>query len=197
VNVIKKIADFLVRYRILLSILIVGAFLIEDINEGVILQNTLDLTNPLSVLALVFIFSGVAIRSWAAGIIRKTKTLAMTGPYALTRHPLYVGSLLLGIGFSFIIWEGENTWVVLGIVALLYVPKIFQEERHLAREFNGEWKKYCEHTTLLYPKRRPQLKSSWSWAQWRYNKEYKTLFTSLVLLALLIGISQHTGAAGS
>ena len=44
---------------------------------------------------------GLAIRAWAAGHIRKNAELAISGPYAFTRNPLYLGSFLLGLGFTF------------------------------------------------------------------------------------------------
>src|SRR3982751_6758022 len=43
---------------------------------------------------------GLAIRAWAAGHIRKNAQLATSGPYAFTRNPLYLGSFLLGLGFT-------------------------------------------------------------------------------------------------
>ena len=43
---------------------------------------------------------GVFIRAWASGHIRKAETLAVSGPYAYTRNPLYVGSFIMGVGFT-------------------------------------------------------------------------------------------------
>src|SRR5437870_3209682 len=45
-------------------------------------------------------FIGVAIRAWSSGHIRKAKELAVSGPYAYTRNPLYVGSFILGVVFT-------------------------------------------------------------------------------------------------
>jgi protein-S-isoprenylcysteine O-methyltransferase Ste14 len=45
-------------------------------------------------------FLGLIIRAWATGHLRKNDRLAVSGPYALTRNPLYFGSFLIGIGFS-------------------------------------------------------------------------------------------------
>jgi protein-S-isoprenylcysteine O-methyltransferase Ste14 len=193
----KKIEDFLVRYRIPLSVLIFGLLIAEDYNERLIPQNLLDLTNPLSLVALLLVISGVLLRSWAAGVIRKTKSLAMTGPYALTRHPLYVGSLLLGVGFSCVLWDNENLWAVLIVAAVFYIPKIRQEERHLAAQFPDDWARYCERTGRFFPKKIPMLGAAWSWRQWNYNREYNALITSLVVLAMLAGLSQIMGPPAS
>src|SRR5688500_4711184 len=43
---------------------------------------------------------GLGVRAWASGHIRKASVLAVTGPYAHTRNPLYLGTLVLGLGFS-------------------------------------------------------------------------------------------------
>src|SRR5947209_15369662 len=43
--------------------------------------------------------AGLALRAWASGHIRKNARLAVSGPYAYTRNPLYLGSLVLGLGF--------------------------------------------------------------------------------------------------
>src|SRR5258705_6417904 len=67
-------------------------------------------------------FIGVTIRAWSSGHIRKAKELAVSGPYAYTRNPLYVGSFILGIGFTVAagVW-----WLALIFAALflgIYLP---------------------------------------------------------------------------
>src|SRR5215510_479581 len=49
---------------------------------------------------------GLSLRAWASGHIRKNDELAVSGPYAYTRNPLYLGSFLLGIGFTI----AANRW---------------------------------------------------------------------------------------
>src|SRR5439155_3013450 len=43
---------------------------------------------------------GLLLRAWASGHLRKNEMLATTGPYAYTRNPLYLGSFLIGLGFT-------------------------------------------------------------------------------------------------
>src|SRR6476620_11071296 len=43
---------------------------------------------------------GEAIRVWAAGHLEKGREVTASGPYALTRHPLYLGSCIMGAGFA-------------------------------------------------------------------------------------------------
>ena len=75
---------------------------------------------------------GLAIRAWASGHIRKNDALATSGPYAYTRNPLYLGSFLLGLGFTI-----GSGWWPLGIVfaALflgIYFPVMRVESATLA-----------------------------------------------------------------
>jgi len=43
---------------------------------------------------------GAALRTWGAGHLVKNDDLTMTGPYAHLRHPLYLGTILIGTGFA-------------------------------------------------------------------------------------------------
>ena len=45
-----------------------------------------------------FVLAGVGVRVWAVGYLVKTARLTTDGPYAYVRHPLYLGTLLIGIG---------------------------------------------------------------------------------------------------
>src|SRR6202030_424153 len=50
---------------------------------------------------------GLLLRGYAAGHLRKHKQLAVSGPYAFTRNPLYLGSVLLATGFS----VASHSWI--------------------------------------------------------------------------------------
>ena len=43
---------------------------------------------------------GEALRIWAAGHLEKGREVTSSGPYALTRHPLYAGSTIIGAGIA-------------------------------------------------------------------------------------------------
>src|SRR5437868_3486299 len=60
---------------------------------------------------------GLAIRAWASGHIRKARVLAVTGPYAYTRNPLYVGTFLLGLGFT----VASGVWWLAILFAALFI----------------------------------------------------------------------------
>jgi protein-S-isoprenylcysteine O-methyltransferase Ste14 len=133
---------------------------------------------------------GILLRTWAAGTIHKTKKLATTGPYALARHPLYLGSFLIAMGFSLFLWDNENMWAVIAVGVLLYLPKIRREEIHLAQLFGNEWPDYCRRTAMFFPKSLPKLRSDWSFQQWNHNHEYETFAAGLIALTI-IRISQQ------
>src|SRR6201989_817530 len=98
---------------------------------------------------------GLALRAWAAGHIRKNAQLALSGPYAFTRNPLYLGSFLLGLGFT--IASGQ---LVLGLlfVALflgIYFPVMRVEASTLAELFGEDYEAYQRSVPLFFPRLTP------------------------------------------
>src|SRR5690348_3670278 len=70
------------------------------------------------------VLAGILVRAMASGHIRKNAELATTGPYAYTRNPLYLGSILIALGFIVV---ARNLWVGLAAVAMfafVYLPVI-------------------------------------------------------------------------
>src|ERR1700688_498259 len=65
-------------------------------------------------LGAVLILTGLLIRMLASGYVRKNETLATSGPYTYTRNPLYLGSLLMGLGFCV---AARSWWVGMALVA--------------------------------------------------------------------------------
>ena len=57
-------------------------------------------------------FPGLALRGWAAGHLRKNQDLADGGPYAWTRNPLYLGTLLVALGLA----VAARSWIVLSLI---------------------------------------------------------------------------------
>ena len=87
-------------------------------------------------------FVGEAIRIWAAGHLEKGREVTMSGPYRLTRHPLYLGSALIGIGLAI---ASANWWVaalVLSYLAVTLTAAIRTEEAHLTEKFGAAYPDY-------------------------------------------------------
>jgi protein-S-isoprenylcysteine O-methyltransferase Ste14 len=94
---------------------------------------------------------GVLIRALASGHIRKNAELATTGPYAYTRNPLYLGSIIIAIGF---IIAARNIWIGIGALAMfafIYMPVIAAEEKYLRAAFPG-YGQYANQVPRLLPR---------------------------------------------
>jgi protein-S-isoprenylcysteine O-methyltransferase Ste14 len=103
---------------------------------------------------------GLGVRAWASGHIRKNDRLAVSGPYAHTRNPLYLGSFILGIGFT--VAASSSLWLFAalgGLFALLflgiYIPVMRVEASTLAGLFGEEYARYAAAVPLLFPRLTP------------------------------------------
>lgn len=103
---------------------------------------------------------GLGVRAWASGHIRKNDKLAVSGPYAHTRNPLYLGSFILGIGFT--IAASSSLWLfgaLGGLFALLflgiYIPVMRVEASTLAGLFGEDYRRYAASVPLLFPRLTP------------------------------------------
>ena len=97
-------------------------------------------------------FIGVAIRAWASGHIRKARELAVSGPYAYTRNPLYVGSFILGVGFTVAagVW-----WLGLLFIALflgIYLPVMRVEVNDIREIFGADFDDYERNVPMFLPR---------------------------------------------
>jgi hypothetical protein len=106
-------------------------------------------------MGLAIALPGLGLRAWASGHLRKNDALATTGPYAHTRNPLYLGSFLIGIGFT--VASGR---LVLGIIfaALflgIYVPVMRVESATLAELFGKHYQRYVKEVPLFLPRLSP------------------------------------------
>ena len=103
--------------------------------------------------AVIMVF-GLLLRGRAAGHVQKDKVLTVTGPYAYTRNPLYLGSILLALGFA---EAAQNIWIGVVMVALflaIYLPIIRAEEAYLGATFAG-FAEYMNAVPRLIPRLTP------------------------------------------
>lgn len=135
----------------------------------------------------VLIIAGLGIRALASGHVKKNEQLTMTGPYAYTRNPLYLGSLLLAIGFI----VAAKSWWIAGVAIIfffaVYLPVIFSEEKFLREKF-PEFESYAASVPRLLPRfsRGQNTQGSFSWDLYRKHREYNALLGALAILAVLI-----------
>jgi protein-S-isoprenylcysteine O-methyltransferase Ste14 len=137
----------------------------------------------------VLILLGLVIRALASGHVRKNEALATTGPYAYTRNPLYLGSLLIGIGFAL----AARSWWVGGVLVVMflaiYVPVIRGEEKFLREKF-PDFEEYARRVPRMLP-RLAAAKSSdemggFSTELYLKHREWNALLGSALLIAALI-----------
>ena len=139
----------------------------------------------------VFILTGIVVRAAASGHIRKNAELAITGPYAYTRNPLYLGSILMAVGF---IVAARNWWIG-GASALMflliYVPVIRAEEKYLLSAFPG-YAEYAARVPRFLPRISPYRSGTdgggpqFSRELYLRHREYNAILGSALMLGALV-----------
>ncbi|HEY1658894.1 MAG TPA: isoprenylcysteine carboxylmethyltransferase family protein [Candidatus Sulfotelmatobacter sp.] len=138
---------------------------------------------------VVGILPGLWIRALASGYVRKNESLATSGPYAYTRNPLYLGSLLIAVGFAI---ASRSWWVGVVLVVMffaIYVPVIRDEEQFLRQRF-PEFTKYERGVPRIWPRIRPWSArdasgSTFALELYLKHREYNALLGSAAIMAIL------------
>jgi protein-S-isoprenylcysteine O-methyltransferase Ste14 len=128
---------------------------------------------------------GEVIRIWAAGHVEKSREVTRSGPYRFTRHPLYLGSSVMGVGIALASASWLVAAIVLGYLALTISAAIRAEEAHLRKKFGGEYDAYAARIA-------PPMIRSFSMTRALANREHHTiagLVLALLLLAFKVGYS--------
>lgn len=131
-------------------------------------------------------FCGLALRAWAAGHLAKNMRLAQSGPYAATRNPLYLGTLITALGLAV---AGNSVFLAVlfaAIFILVYLPAIELEEQHLSAILPG-YREFAARVPLLLPRWPADWgPDAFSAALYRRNQEYQALIGWLAGVAWLI-----------
>lgn len=135
----------------------------------------------------VLIVAGLIVRALASGYVQKDEALATGGPYAYTRNPLYLGSLILAIGFGL---AARSWWIVLAMAAMffaIYLPVIGSEEAFLRGRF-PEFAEYAAHVPRLFPRIRPFKGKRGEFSPDLYwkHREYQAVIGSAALVVALV-----------
>lgn len=101
--------------------------------------------------SLALVVPGVALRAYASGYVKKNRELTQTGPYAHTRNPLYLGSMLIAAGFAVALGSWAFAFVLAFGFAIIYIPVIASEERFLRATF-ADFDSYCRRVPRLLPR---------------------------------------------
>ncbi len=176
------------RRRVRITVIVFVLLMAEDVLVGVKPHELLNYRDPETDLGIILVLFGLAIRSWAAGVLHKTRELTTSGPYAVVRNPLYVGSFLIMAGFATVIDDIENIFIILGPLAGLYFLQVLHEERILGEIYNGLWQEYASRVPRFLPRRWPNpatLFSVWSLDDWLGSREYRAVASVVAGLVMV------------
>lgn len=130
---------------------------------------------------------GLLIRGWASGHIRKARVLATSGPYAFTRNPLYVGSFVMGVGFTIAsgVW-----WLALLFILLflgIYFPVMSVEKDDIRQIFGDDFGDYERNVPMFIPRLTPWQKTGekFEFQLYLQYREYRAAVGVVFALAIL------------
>jgi protein-S-isoprenylcysteine O-methyltransferase Ste14 len=140
--------------------------------------------------SLVLVIPGLLLRGYASGYVKKNAELTTTGPYAHTRNPLYLGSMMIAFGFAV---AARSLWiagVLVVLFAAIYIPVIRSEEEYLRSVF-PDFDAYAATVPRLLPRPVAAGGSSatqgvFSAALYRKHREYNALLGAVGMYAALI-----------
>ena len=145
-------------------------------------------TLPSILWSLVAVLPGLALRAYASGYVKKNSELTQTGPYAYTRNPLYLGSLVFALGFI----GAARSWLLLlcfvTLFAVIYAPTILSEEAWLRQKF-ASFDDYCHRVPRLLPRLTPAdsaTRGTFSPALYRQHREYNSLIGAAAVYGVLL-----------
>jgi protein-S-isoprenylcysteine O-methyltransferase Ste14 len=138
--------------------------------------------------SLLLVIPGLLLRAYASGYVKKNAELTVTGPYAYTRNPLYLGSILMAFGFAA---ASRSLWIT-GLLALLFLiiygPTIYGEEQFLRSTFPA-FASYAARVPRLLPRLTPaslEGEGRFSGALYRRHREYNSFLGACAVYAVLV-----------
>jgi protein-S-isoprenylcysteine O-methyltransferase Ste14 len=139
--------------------------------------------------SLLLVIPGLFLRGYASGYVKKNAELTMTGPYAFTRNPLYLGSFMIAFGFAMASRSPTIALVLAVGFAFIYIPVIRAEEEYLRATF-AEFQAYASHVPRLIPrltKAEVAAESgSFSMPLYVQHREYNALLGAVGIYAALL-----------
>ena len=140
------------------------------------------------------LLAGLAIRGWAAGVLEKDRELAVSGPYAFTRNPLYLGSFLLGMGAAVAGARPVFGVILLGYFALAYGAVMEREQVRLQARFRDAYRDYRDSVPGFLPRLSPYRPppglgietSDFALARYMRNREYEAALGVVGGMILLV-----------
>jgi len=146
-------------------------------------------TDESIIRSIWIILLGLGIRSWANCYAIKVEKLTTSGPYAYIRHPLYLGSFLVMVGFLIMLnvnWIGIILFVLV-VIGIAYKMTVREEERILIDKFGNEYIKYQRSVPAFFPTVFPfKGGQKWGPSSERYfrSQEYKLIIWMIILVII-------------
>lgn len=129
-------------------------------------------------LGAAIAIAGELVRIWAAGHLEKGREVTSSGPYAFTRHPLYLGSTVMGVGLAVSSASLIVGALVVAYLAVTLTAAILTEEAHLTEKFGSAYPEYRNG-------RVDGVARGFSLARAMRNREYRAVLGLAVGLAVL------------
>ena len=145
-------------------------------------------TWPALALGVAIAAPGLWLRAFASGYVKKAQELATTGPYAYTRNPLYLGSIIIAAGFAV---AARNWWLAAGMAAMflaIYVPVVRFEEELLRGLFPNDFPAYMARVPRFFPRLRAEKSAaagSFSGELYLRHREYNAAIGTVLMFAAL------------
>ncbi|MBE0619002.1 MAG: isoprenylcysteine carboxylmethyltransferase family protein [Burkholderiales bacterium] len=117
---------------------------------------------PFHLLSALFVFGGFILLAWAWRVLyraQRTKTVAISGPYALVRHPQYMAFISIMFGFL-LQWPTLLTLLMFPILVYMYLRLAQREEQEAFADFGDEYRSYLDRTPAFFPGIRHTLRLS-------------------------------------
>jgi protein-S-isoprenylcysteine O-methyltransferase Ste14 len=172
----KPYADAVAKLRVLFGFVMAAAFLWLSEPDAI----SLAIGVPVSTL-------GLALRAWAAGHLEKNRALAQSGPYAMVRNPLYLGTLTVAAGLAIAARRWELAVLFAVVFGLVYLPAVELEEQHL-RSLFPEFEEYARRVPRLLPRMdgATEPRKGFQFEVYRRNREYEALAGFIVGVIFLV-----------
>jgi protein-S-isoprenylcysteine O-methyltransferase Ste14 len=134
------------RIRVPLGFVTAAVYLVEVVRRA---------PHPTAITwSLLLVLPGLALRAAASGTVKKNQELSVTGPYAYTRNPLYLGSTLIAAGFAAALLSWPLALLLAVGFAAIYIPVIASEEQFLRTTF-PDFDDYCRNVPRFIPRLTP------------------------------------------
>jgi protein-S-isoprenylcysteine O-methyltransferase Ste14 len=171
----KCFSEVIIKYRAFVGIvcLIVVLVLAKPSNTSIL-------------IGFFLILIGMFFRAWSAGYINKDRELAKDGPYSLTRNPLYFGNFVLGAGIA-VASNQKWAYAIFAVYFLLFFTFLMRvEHKRMQNKFGREYEEMTKRTNVFFPRIGRVANANFNISFYMKNKEYRVLFYSLLVVAVLI-----------